>query len=187
MAEGRTVSGGSRGSSFGMAISNRSVLMISLSMSPVGKGSARSTQSTRPCCSDSTASALVSSRRNSFSSGRSVRRRGSIFGRRKGAMVGITLIRSVPASGLPAACTRSDSSSASRSRRCAFSTTWLPSGVNRTTRRVRSTSTVSSRDSSSRIPADRVDWDTKLASAARPKWPCSCRATKYCSCLMVGR
>ena len=59
--------------------------------------------------------------------------------------------------------------------------------LNRTTRRLRSTSVTPSSDSSSRMPADRVDCDTKLASAARPKWPCSCSATRYWSCFMVGR
>ena len=91
----------------------------------------------------------------------------------KGAMVGITLMRSSPTNGLPAACTRSASSSASRSRRLALATTCSPSAVKRTTRRDLSTSVTPSSDSSSRMPADRVDCDTKLASAARPKWPCS--------------
>ncbi len=62
-----------------------------------------------------------------------------------------------------------------------------PSGVKRTTRRVRSTSVTPSRVSSSLRPAERVDWVTKQASAARPKWPCVCSATRYWSCLRVGR
>ena len=59
--------------------------------------------------------------------------------------------------------------------------------VKRTTRRVRSTRVTPSRVSSSRSPADSVDWVTKQASAALPKWPCCRSATRYCSCLMVGR
>ena len=35
--------------------------------------------------------------------------------------------------------------------------------------------------------ADKVDWVTKQASAALPKWPWRRSATRYCSCLMVGR
>ena len=61
-------------------------------------------------------------------------------GSRNGAMVGMTLILSSPTSGWPAARTRSlSNSSASRSRRCALATTLSPSGVKRTTRRLRST------------------------------------------------
>ena len=63
-----------------------------------------------------------------------------------------------------AACPRPgrgrDSSSASRSRRCALATTALPSGVKRTTRRLRSTSVTPSSDSSSRMPAESVDCET---------------------------
>ena len=32
-----------------------------------------------------------------------------------------------------------------------------------------------------------VDCVTLHASAARPKWPCSCSATRYCICLSEGR
>ena len=102
-------------------------------------------------------------------------------------MVGITPMRRSPVSGWPWARARSASSSLSRSTRLALSAMRVPSGVKRTTRLVRSTSIVPSRLSSSRRPADRVDWVTKQASAARPKWPCSRSATRYCSCLMVGR
>ena len=90
-------------------------------------------------------------------------------------------------SGWPSARAMSASSSASRSTRRALSAIRSPSGVKRTTRRVRSTRVTPSRVSSSRRPADRVDWVTKQASAALPKWPCSRSATRYCSCLMVGR
>ena len=54
-------------------------------------------------------------------------------------MVGITPIRSSPCSGWPSARARSASSSASRSTRTALSAIFWPSGVKRTTRRVRST------------------------------------------------
>ena len=90
-------------------------------------------------------------------------------GKRKGAMVGITLIRISPDSGLPLDCTSSESSSVSRRMRCALATTALPSGVKRTARFVRSTSVTSSSVSRSRRPAERVDCDTKQASAALPK------------------
>jgi hypothetical protein len=86
-------------------------------------------------------------------------------------MVGITARRSVPTSGLPAACTRSVSSSAWLRMARALATTSCPSPVKRTTRRLRSTSVTPSSVSSSRMPADSVDCETKLASAARPKWP----------------
>ena len=46
-----------------------------------------------------------------------------------------------------------------------------PSAVKRTTRRVRSTRVTPSRVSSSRKPGRQVDWVTKQASAALPKWP----------------
>ncbi len=100
-------------------------------------------------------------------------------GSRKGAMVGITPMRNSPDSGLPAARAMSASSSASRSTRTAFSAMRRPSGVKRTTRRVRSTSVTPINDSSSRRPAERVDWVTKQASAARPKCPSSFSATRY--------
>ncbi len=102
-------------------------------------------------------------------------------------MVGITPMRSSPASGLPEARTMSASSSVSRRIRCAFSATRTPSGVKRTTRRVRSTRVTPIRVSSSLIPADSVDWVTKQASAARPKWPWVLSATRYWSCFRVGR
>ncbi len=108
-------------------------------------------------------------------------------GSKNGAIVGITLIRISPDSGLPLACTRSDNSSASRKTRCALATIWSPSGVNRVERRVRSTSVTSSAFSRSRRPADSVDCDTEQASAARPKCPCSCSATRYCNWRKVGR
>ena len=106
-------------------------------------------------------------------SGRAIRARsrGRIAGSRKGAIVGITPMRSSPDSGLPAARAMSASSSASRSTRRAFSAMRTPSGVKRTTRRVRSTRVTPIRVSSSRIPAESVDWVTKQLSAARPKWP----------------
>ena len=63
-----------------------------------------------------------------------------------------------------------------------------PSGVKRTTRRVRSTSVDAEQRSRARAsPADRVDWVTKQASAALPKWPCCASATRYWSCLRVGQ
>src|SRR6185369_3593784 len=107
-------------------------------------------------------------------------------GSRNGAMVGMTLIRTSPASGWPLDWTSSDNSSASRRMRWALATTALPSGVKRTLRLVRSTRVTPSRPSRSRRPAERVDCETKLASAALPKCPCSWRATRYCSCLRVG-
>ena len=88
-----------------------------------------------------------------------------------GAMVGITPIRSSPCSGWPSARAMSASSSASRRTRTALSAICSPSAVKRTTRRVRSTRVTPSKVSSSRRPADRVDWVTKQASAALPKWP----------------
>ena len=185
--EGGITAGGSRGSSLGKATSSSSLAICAASTSPVAKGRASNTQSTRPCCRLSTASWLVSSRSISLRSGRSLRSRGRMRGSMKGAIVGITLMRNVPDNGLPAACTSSANSSPSRSKRCALATTASPSEVKRTTRRLRSTNVTSSSVSSSRMPAESVDCETKLASAARPKWPCSCSATRYCSCLMVGR
>ena len=88
-----------------------------------------------------------------------------------GAIVGITLIRISPDSGRPAARARSLSSSASRSTSRALSAIRVPSGVKRTTRRVRSTSVTPISVSNSRKPADSVDCVTKHASAARPKCP----------------
>jgi hypothetical protein len=90
-------------------------------------------------------------------------------GSRKGAIVGMTLMRRSPDSGLPAARARSASSSASRSTLRALSAIFSPVGVKRTTRRVRSTSVIPISDSNSRKPADKVDCVTKHASAARPK------------------
>ena len=108
-------------------------------------------------------------------------------GSMKGAIVGMTLIRIAPDKGRPAARAMSPSSSASRSTRRAFSAMPSPSGVKRTTRRVRSTSVTPINVSSSRIPADSVDWVTKHESAARPKCPWSWSATRYWSCFKVGR
>ena len=104
-----------------------------------------------------------------------------------GAIVGMTLIRISPESGRPAARAMSPNSSASRSTRRALSAMRSPSGVKRTTRLVRSTSVTPISVSSSRIPADSVDCVTKHASAARPKWPWSCNAARYCNCFNVGR
>ena len=148
---------------------------------------ASSTQSSWPRCKASQAAWLVSSRRNNLRLGHSRRRRGSIAGSRKGAMVGMTPMRSSPVSGWPSARARSASSSLSRRMRSALSEIFCPSGVKRTTRRVRSTKVTPSKVSSSRRPADKVDWVTKQDSAALPKWPCRRSATRYCNCLSVGR
>ena len=75
-------------------------------------------------------------------------------------MVGMTLMRNSPVSGLPDASAMAASSSASRNTRWALATMRSPSAVKRTTRRVRSTNVTPTSDSSSRIPADRVDWVT---------------------------
>ena len=86
-------------------------------------------------------------------------------------MVGMTPMRSSPCSGWPSARAISASSSVSRRTRIALSAIFSPSAVKRTTRRVRSTRVTPSKVSSSRRPADSVDWVTKQASAALPKWP----------------
>ena len=79
-----------------------------------------------------------------------------------------------------------NSSCASSSSRRARSTVASPRGVKATRRLVRSTRGACRTSSSSLRLADRVDWVTKQALAALPKWRLSASATRWRSCFRVG-
>ena len=101
-------------------------------------------------------------------------------------MVGITPSRKRPDKGWPAlraACTRS---STRVSTSCARRTVSSPTEVRITPERARSTTGAPRLRSSSWMPADRVGWVTKAASAARLKEPCSASSLRYCSWRRVG-
>ena len=93
-------------------------------------------------------------------------------------MVGMTPRRSAPDSGSFAAAAASASSWASFSTTLALAAISRPRAVNTTDRLLRSTSEAFSSASSSWMPALSVDWETKQASAARPKCRCSSSAVR---------
>jgi hypothetical protein len=86
--------------------------------------------------------------------------------------------RSGPTSGSRAARAVATRSSAERIVARARVATSSPTGVKRTERLDRSTSSAPSRRSSSAMPTESVDCVTKQAAAARPKWPWSRKATR---------
>ncbi|MNT74966.1 hypothetical protein D3C72_2138240 [compost metagenome] len=93
-------------------------------------------------------------------------------------MVGITPRWSGPDIGSSTERAMSTSSSAPFRTVRARSAISRPSGVGRTVRRVRSSSGAPSRFSNSWMPALSVDWLTRHASAALPKWQRSTTATR---------
>ncbi len=86
-------------------------------------------------------------------------------------MVGITPRRNGPDSGGPAALTASLRSATSLNTARARAAMSRPNGVTITVRLVRSIRVRPRMASSSLMLADKVDWVTSEASAARPKWP----------------